>query len=140
MDKDRYILVGDKMPDAIWGKNCWKDSIISKNENDKYYFISIGLFGLDDHIYGNRKTVIVMPETSEHKELTELIKLEDNHAIETYAQILAIKYLPSDYVYHMINKVKYEKYKHGCRDTQSRILEALGLKESKGDPYIMRQY
>ena len=117
------------------GKSCWKDSIIAQNEMGKYYFISIGLFGLDYHIHGNNKTVVVMPGTPEHEELTELIKTEDDTIIEKYAQILAIKYLSPEYVYDMIEKVKQQKFKQGRRDAQTKMLEALGIIESN---YLMR--
>ena len=137
---DRYILIGDKKPDTIWGKYCWDGSIIFQNERDKYYYISIGLFGLDAHIYGYGKSVIVMPETPEYEKLTELIKTKDNKVIEEYAQILAIKYLPPEYVYQMIEKIKEKKYNQGRRDTQSKLMEALGITQSDSTPYLMRQY
>lgn len=139
MSDDRHIIIGDKKSKDLWG-NMIKDTNVVQNSREKYYYITIGLFGLASNIYGNSKTIIIMPETPEHKELTELLETKDNEAIEKYAQILAIKYLPPEYVYHMIEKVKRENYNQGRRDTQSKLLDVLGIKESNNTPYLMRQY
>ena len=127
MDDERYILVGEKLPSAIWGKSCWNEAIIVQNEHDEYYYIPIGIFGLEKYYCENGKIVVVLPGTPEHEELTELIKTKDNTVIEKYAQTLAIKYSSPEYVYSMIEKVKKNQYNKGREDAQAEMRKALGI-------------
>ena len=129
MDDDRYILVGQEMPDSIWGQRCWEGSIISQNKNDKYYWITIGIFGLDQSYHGNSRDIIILPGTAEYEDLNELVKFKNNDSIKEYANLLAIKYLPPSEVYSLIKKVGKSKYFEGVKDTQRRIKEALGMYE-----------
>ena len=137
---ERYILVGEKLPSTIWGKSCWDGAIISQNEHGKYYWISIGIFGLNKQYSGNSKSVIVLPGTPEHEKLTELIKTKDNSVIDRYAQILAIKYLPPEDVYSIIEEVKETKYQQGRYDAQSEMRNALGIVKSNYSPYFLPSY
>lgn len=134
------IFVGDiNTKTAIYGKHCWDNSIINYNSDYKYYWIDIGVFGLEKHIYGNGISIIVASGTKEYDELTELIKRENNDTIEIYANKLVIKYGDPDEVYKMIEKIKSVKYKQGRKDVQDEMRKALGLYE-RGDGALGVEY
>lgn len=127
-----HIIIGNKQDEVgIHGKPCYDKSIINFNDRYKYYWISIGVFGLESCIYGNSVSIIVNSGTEEYDKLTELVKTKDNDIIEAYANQLVIKYSDPEEIYKMIERVKDMKYKQGRHDVQYEFKAALGLYHSR---------
>ena len=134
------IFIGHKPHNSIWGKSCWDHSNISYNGDCGFYWIHIGIFGLDRHIYGNSVSICVYQGTDEYNELTKLIETKNNEIIEAYANKLIVKYGDPEDVYFYIEKVKKKQYKQGRKDAQNEMRKALGIVQSENTPYFLPDY
>lgn len=112
---------------TIYGKACYDGAIVNYNEQYKYYWICVGVFGLDKQIYGYGLNIIISSDSEEFDILTEMIKTHDNKLIEDYANLIIIKYADPKYLYQMIEKVKDVKYKQGRNDVRDELLNTLGI-------------
>lgn len=112
---------------SIYGKYCYDNAIVAYNKDYKYYWISIGVFGLEKCIYKQGISIIIASDTEEYDTLTRMIKNEDNNMIEKYVNLIIIKHADPKYIYQMIEMVKDKKYQQGRKDVQDEMRKALGI-------------